>query len=142
MRAAIILLFVLAMAVPAAAQVGPPNNFELLPTTPEPFCGSVTINYTLADSYRIEIDIMDVSLTQFYAIVVAAYQSQGSYQVIWDALDFQGEPLPDGVYAVVMKVWLYPDQDVPIYLEPVLATQSCPVPGGHDVWSVVKDYYR
>jgi len=141
MRAAIILLFVLAMAVPAAAQVGPPTEYLLQPTFPEPFCGTVAIGFQLPQASQVEVSILDPGDDSLIRLLVYGMLPAGSHQILWDAHDDQGESVPDGVYAVHMVAWI-DGGTIPEYEHTVLATQSCSVPGEDAAWGAVKSLYR
>jgi hypothetical protein len=73
------------------------NRFELAQNYPNPFNPATTISYTLDKTEKITLDVFDVLGTKVRTLY-SGVQSAGRYDVQWNALDDNGQPLSSGLY--------------------------------------------
>ncbi|NOZ60390.1 MAG: T9SS type A sorting domain-containing protein [Calditrichaeota bacterium] len=74
-----------------------PDEFSLSQNYPNPFNPTTTINFQLANSGRVNLQIYNIKGQQIKKLV-DSYQSAGYYQVLWDATDQNGMKVPSGIY--------------------------------------------
>ncbi len=77
-------------------------QFSIEPNYPNPFSGSTTLNFSVAERSNVRIDIYDVKGTLVRTIVNESLDA-GSYPVTWDGTDASGANVPDGNYIAAMK---------------------------------------
>ncbi|MEZ5358935.1 MAG: FlgD immunoglobulin-like domain containing protein [Candidatus Zixiibacteriota bacterium] len=74
-----------------------PTDFALAQNYPNPFNPSTSIEYTLARSLFVEIDVYNV-IGERVTNLVSRTMSAGSHTVIWDGRDANGEEAASGIY--------------------------------------------
>ncbi len=89
---------------PAGSGVGTESapEFSMQPNYPNPFPGSTTLNFSVANRSNVRIDIYDVKGTLVRTVVNEPLDA-GSYPVTWDGMDASGSPVPDGTYLATMR---------------------------------------
>jgi hypothetical protein len=80
-----------------------PPSIVLCPNTPNPFSGSTNIRYQLPSSGYMVLRIQNV-LGQTVRILSEGYRHAGDYAVKWDARNWRGERLPDGIYFYELRL--------------------------------------
>lgn len=83
-----------------------PLEYSLSQNFPNPFNPSTAINYTLAHSGKVKLDIFNV-LGQKVRTLVDAQQGIGAYSVTWDGKDNHGILLSSGIYYYQIQANLY-----------------------------------
>ncbi|MFC1539141.1 T9SS type A sorting domain-containing protein [Candidatus Latescibacterota bacterium] len=78
-------------------EVHMPDAFELLPTVPNPFNLSTTIQYNLPQDSQIILSVYNIS-GQLIHVLKDEYQFAGNYILTWDATGF-----PSGLYFCIMQ---------------------------------------
>jgi len=79
-----------------------PTQFNLKPNYPNPFNPSTGIQYDLPKATHVKIEIYN-TLGQRVRTLVNKNKTAGSYQVIWDGDNDNGEPVPSGIYFYIMN---------------------------------------
>jgi len=79
-----------------------PTQFNLKPNYPNPFNPSTAIQYDLPKATHVKIEIYN-TLGQRVRTLVNKNKTAGSYQVIWDGDNDNGEPVPSGIYFYIMN---------------------------------------
>ena len=79
--------------IPSGASPALKQNF------PNPFSESTTIAYTLSEPGNVLLEVYDL-LGRRIDILTDNGKTAGDHQLIWEARDAQGSPLPAGVYLV------------------------------------------
>lgn len=74
-----------------------PRDFELSQNIPNPFNPSTTIDFALAGSARVKLDVFNLLGQQVRSLVNEAL-SAGTYRVSFDARGDEGRALPSGLY--------------------------------------------
>jgi len=74
-----------------------PSAFKLEQNYPNPFNPSTTINYDLAKSGQVRLDIYNL-IGQRVKTLVNDVQSAGSWKVVWNGKDDVGSSVASGVY--------------------------------------------
>ena len=74
-----------------------PMSFNLAQNYPNPFNSSTEINFELAESKDVELNVYNV-LGKKIATLVNMDQNAGSFQVTWDGMDMFGNNSASGVY--------------------------------------------
>ena len=69
---------------------------------PNPFSNSTTIEFTLPDTKKINIEIFDFTGTHVKTLVDKSY-SQGTYTIVWDATNDGGSSVSNGMYFYTVK---------------------------------------
>lgn len=73
------------------------NKFSLSQNYPNPFSSSTTIRYTLPLNSIVSLKVFDI-LGKEVASLVEKTQSAGTYEVIWDGVNYKGERIKNGYY--------------------------------------------
>jgi len=73
------------------------NEFNLFQNYPNPFSSSTTICYTLPINSIVSLKVFDI-LKKEVASLVEKTQSAGTYEVIWEGVNYKGERIKDGYY--------------------------------------------
>ena len=79
-----------------------PKSFALSQNFPNPFNASTRIDYALANSGRVSLEIYNL-LGQKVRTLVSEYQAPGYKTVIWDGKNEAGQILASGVYFYRLK---------------------------------------
>jgi len=74
-----------------------PNNFQLYQNYPNPFNPSTTIEYKLANSGNVKIDVYDMRGCKINTLV-NNFQSSGKHLVSWNGKSDTGQSIASGVY--------------------------------------------
>ncbi|MGE5432186.1 MAG: T9SS type A sorting domain-containing protein [Syntrophomonadaceae bacterium] len=74
-----------------------PEKFELYQNFPNPFNPTTTINYTIPDSYDVDLSVYNI-MGQKIKTLVSAYMNAGSYHASWDGKNSLGSDAPSGIY--------------------------------------------
>ncbi len=80
-----------------AATLSLPLTTALLPVHPNPFRGSASIAYALAEKGKVRLSVYNVA-GQMVRDLVNAVQAPGRYSASWDGRDRSGRKLPSGVF--------------------------------------------
>ncbi len=80
-----------------------PQQFALLPNYPNPFNPETTIAYHVPETATVRIDIFDTR-GALVRTVVNETKVPGEHQVVWNARNNAGNPVPSGVYFYRMVV--------------------------------------
>ena len=85
------------------------SNSDLIPTTtslsnvyPNPFNPSTTIDYTLSNNSDVKLSIYDMQGRVVRALV-SNNQDAGTYNVVWNGFNDNGEQVSSGMYLVLME---------------------------------------
>ena len=70
---------------------------------PNPFNPVTRISYSVSGNSEVELSVFNVK-GQMIRTLVKESQTQGNYNVIWDGLDNEAEPVTSGVYFYRLKV--------------------------------------
>ena len=76
-----------------------PYKFKLKSNYPNPFNPSTTIPFSIDKSQNIKLDIYNITGRLVKTLIDAAY-SEGSYKVVWDAIDDHSNRVASGIYFV------------------------------------------
>ena len=89
--------------IPAGSGVGTTAHpaFALEPNYPNPFAGTTTMNFSVANRSNVRIDIYDVKGTLVRTLVNERLDA-GSYPITWDGTDESGAAVPQGNYIAHM----------------------------------------
>ena len=85
-----------------AAPPSQPDGFALAQNYPNPFNPTTMISYRLAQSTRVTLDVYNIR-GQKVRTLAKGWQSAGSYTVVWDGLDDNGEAVASAVYLYQIK---------------------------------------
>jgi len=85
---------------------GSPMTFRLGNNYPNPFNPSTTIDYDLAISSHVTIDIFNVA-GQKIRTLVDEHKAPGSHSVVWNGIDDAGGEVASGVYLYRLQVGEY-----------------------------------
>jgi plastocyanin len=85
--------------------IEPPQvpTYTLYQNVPNPFSPTTTIDYEIATTSRVEIEIYNVEGRRI-ALLENDVRDAGRYPVFWDGKDEQGNPQATGVYFYQMKL--------------------------------------
>jgi hypothetical protein len=75
---------------------------RLYPSFPNPFAGSTTLRFYLAETRQVSIGIYDVT-GRLVAMLVDSLQSAGVHEVWWNGMDADKRPAAPGVYFLRMQ---------------------------------------
>jgi len=78
-----------------------PAKFTLGTAYPNPFNPSTTINFALAEEAKVQINIYDMKGNLVNTLTNNDYAT-GNYNVVWNAVDFNGNPVSAGIYIYQM----------------------------------------
>ncbi|MBD3237481.1 MAG: T9SS type A sorting domain-containing protein [Candidatus Eisenbacteria bacterium] len=78
-------------------------GLELRPNQPNPFGAETMIEYTLSQSDRVELQILDVS-GRAVRTLLEAEQPMGQYRLVWDGRDDAGVEMPAGTYYYRVRI--------------------------------------
>ena len=78
-----------------------PAKFSLGTAYPNPFNPTTTINFSLAEEAKIQINIYDMKGNLMNQLTNTDY-SVGNYNVVWNATDFNSNPVSAGIYICQM----------------------------------------
>ena len=79
-----------------------PKEFSLSPNFPNPFNPTTRINFTVPASGKVSIAIYNLLGQKVNQLVNGAFQS-GSYSVVWNGRDGNGQQLATGIYLYRME---------------------------------------
>jgi len=79
-----------------------PEEYKLYNNFPNPFNPRTIIRYEIPTSCSVELSIYN-QLGQKVYTLVNKWQTAGTYQVVWDGKDDQGQPVASGVYVYQIK---------------------------------------
>ncbi len=88
------------LAVPSAAEDrdgNRPKKFSLAQNYPNPFNPQTSIAYTLPKAATVRLDVFDI-LGRAVTTLLDKEQSAGTYNVIWDGRDREGNVVSTGIY--------------------------------------------
>jgi len=80
-----------------------PVAFALHPNSPNPFNPSTEISYDLPEASAVQVTIFDI-LGKHVRTLVNERQLAGSYSVVWDGHDENGQPVASGVFITHLRV--------------------------------------
>jgi len=75
------------------------GEFSLQQNYPNPFNPSTNIPYKIVKDSQIQLHIYDIQGSKIKSLV-DSHQSAGSYQVIWDSTNDNGNPVTSGLYFI------------------------------------------
>ncbi|MEW6752934.1 MAG: FlgD immunoglobulin-like domain containing protein [Candidatus Latescibacterota bacterium] len=81
---------------------GAPRRFGLEPNQPNPFNGTTTITYGVAQAGPVRLAVFDLAGQQVRELVGTAQQA-GRHQAVWDGRDARGREVATGVYLVRLQ---------------------------------------
>jgi hypothetical protein len=93
----------------SAALEGLPETFRLYPNFPNPFNPETRIQFDLPQAEHVELRIYN-TLGQLVRTLVDQPYSAGSFSVIWDGRDDNGQPLASGIYIYKMTAGAFTAQ--------------------------------
>lgn len=76
-----------------------PNEFELKPNYPNPFNPTTNIPFTVDKNQNIKLEIYNITGRLVKTLINASYP-EGSYNVVWDALDDHNYHVASGIYFI------------------------------------------
>jgi len=79
----------------------PEAEARLYPGFPNPFAGSTTLRFYLAETRQVSVGIYDAT-GRLVAMLVDSPQSAGVHEVWWDGMDANRRPVAPGVYFLEM----------------------------------------
>jgi len=74
-----------------------PESYALLQNYPNPFNPETEIRFGIPESNHVVLTIFDILGNEIRTLVDAQYNA-GDYSIRWDAKDYNGNPVPSGVY--------------------------------------------
>ena len=74
-----------------------PTQYKIYQNYPNPFNSNTTIHYELPENGQVEIAIFNMA-GQLVKSLVNDYQDAGYHQVGWDSNNYNGIPMPSGLY--------------------------------------------
>ena len=77
------------------------TKFALGTAYPNPFNPSTTINFSLAEEAKVQINIYDMAGNLVNTLTNSDYAT-GNYNVVWNAVDFNSNPVSAGIYIYQM----------------------------------------
>ncbi|MEJ2628732.1 MAG: FlgD immunoglobulin-like domain containing protein, partial [bacterium] len=83
-----------------------PNNFALLQNHPNPFNPETSITYALPKAAQVKITVYNL-MGQPVRTLVNTKVSAGTHEVIWNAKNDSGQPVPTGMYIYLLKCDAY-----------------------------------
>ena len=79
-----------------------PQDFQLCQNYPNPFNPETSISFQAPKTSRVTIEVFNL-LGQHIRTLVDEKKNPGSYQIMWNGLDDQGQALSSGVYLYKMR---------------------------------------
>lgn len=79
-----------------------PDQFWLSQNYPNPFNPTTKISYDILRTGNVSLKVYNM-LGKQVATIVNEYKNPGSYEVIWNAIDDQGNSLPSGIYIAKLQ---------------------------------------
>ena len=73
-------------------------NTEICKSYPNPFTQKTTISYVLSKATEINIKIYNIQGKQIQTLLTKKRQLPGKYNILWHAIDENGNSLPNGIY--------------------------------------------
>ena len=95
-------LFVTGIATDAPHKTLLPDVFSLIQNYPNPFNPRTTIQFTVSDPMRTEMNIYDISGTLVRTLLHEEI-APGTHSIEWDGLDDQGQILSSGIYVIEIQ---------------------------------------
>ncbi len=95
---------------------GTPQSFSLFPNYPNPFNGSTTIVYQVAQSVPVFLGVFDIR-GHLVAVLQQGRQSPGTYKTSWNGVDDAGRPVASGIYMVQFIAGGFRTNEKSIYLK-------------------------
>jgi hypothetical protein len=92
----------------ASAGTSVPGAYSLLPNYPNPFNPSTVIGYEIPQAGQVSLTIYNV-LGQEMRILVDKQHEAGTYNIMWDSKDSDGQYLKSGVYFYTLKAGDFTD---------------------------------
>jgi len=89
------------VAVTTASKEAAVSKFTLGTAYPNPFNPSTTINFALAEEAKVQINIYDMKGNLVNTLTNSDYAT-GNYNVVWNAVDFNSNPVSAGIYIYQM----------------------------------------
>ncbi len=80
-----------------------PESFTLDATFPNPFTDSMTLSYTLDESSRVRVRVIDV-LGRIHKHFPVQVQTPGAYELTWDGRDDAGTRVASGNYILLIDI--------------------------------------
>ncbi|MDZ7340245.1 MAG: T9SS type A sorting domain-containing protein [candidate division KSB1 bacterium] len=80
-----------------------PASFDLQQNYPNPFNPTTTISYQLQHAVQVRLSILNLLGTEV-RVLTNQFQPAGTYRVVWDGRDQQGQLLPTGYYLYRLQV--------------------------------------
>ncbi|MBC8375145.1 MAG: right-handed parallel beta-helix repeat-containing protein [FCB group bacterium] len=74
-----------------------PEDYALRANYPNPFNPSTSIGFDIPKAGQVRVEIVDLSGRQV-AVLINDHYDAGSYEVVWSAVNLQGDPVSAGVY--------------------------------------------
>jgi|GEM_PF-3319852 len=87
-------------------EVATPAGYELKAAYPNPFNGSTVVEFNLPVRAQVTLNMYDVRGQKIVALVQRPMES-GPQKVMWDGRNHSGEPVPSGVYFIVLRSGVY-----------------------------------
>jgi hypothetical protein len=82
-----------------------PGNCELYQTFPNPFNGTVSIDYTIKSNRPVPVNLTIYNLMgQKVATLLDKAQTAGRYHIVWDGKDAAGQTVAGGLYICALTV--------------------------------------
>ena len=77
--------------------MGGNGDYLLYQNYPNPFNASTVIRYVLTGPTEVSLKIYNITGKEIITLA-EGHQPAGTYQLIWDGKDSNGQPVPSGVY--------------------------------------------
>ncbi|MBD3386361.1 amidohydrolase family protein, partial [candidate division KSB1 bacterium] len=82
-----------------------PKNYELYQTFPNPFNGTVSIDYRIKSNRPVPVNLTIYNLMgQKVTTLLDKTQTTGRYHVVWDGKDAAGQTVAGGLYICELRV--------------------------------------
>ncbi|RMF57763.1 MAG: choice-of-anchor B family protein [Calditrichaeota bacterium] len=85
---------------------GVPSTFSVSPNYPNPFNPVTTISYQIPQTSPVKLAVYDMN-GKLVKVLVDQQQAAGNYQVQWDGVNQQGQPVVSGVYFYTFRAGQY-----------------------------------
>jgi len=80
----------------------PPKDFELFQNYPNPFNGTTAARIYLSRAVQVEVNVFNVR-GELMKTLRKGLAPKGYHLILWDGTDQKGEPVPSGIYLVLLK---------------------------------------